>query len=113
MTSNRPTHEMLDPHLLDQRTAYENQFKGMSRIEFSYDDYEATKFQLIETVRASLSEADKAFLFSLNRLASDWSIYDYQRFPAVKWKLLNLEKFKESSPEAYQQQLNELESVLA
>lgn len=113
VSSNRPTHEMLDPHLLDQRTAYENQFKGMSRIEFSYDDYEATRFQLIETIRASLSKADKAFLLSLNRLAPDWSIYDYQRFPAVKWKLLNLERFKKSSPEAYQQQLNELESVLA
>lgn len=113
VSSNRPTHEMLDPHLLDQRTAYENQFKGMSRIEFSYDDYEATRFQLIETIRASLSKADKAFLLSLNRLAPDWSIYDYQHFPAVKWKLLNLERFKKSSPEAYQHQLKELESVLA
>lgn len=112
VSSNRPTHEMLDPHLLDQRTAFENQFEGMTTIEFSYDDYEATRLQLIETVKASLSEDDKAFLLSLNRLKPDWSIYDYQDFPSVMWKLLNLEKFKKDNPEAYQQQLSELESVL-
>lgn len=103
---------MLDPHLLDQRTAFENQFEGMTTIEFSYDDYEATRLQLIETVKASLSEEDKAFLLSLNRLTPDWSIYDYQNFPSVKWKLLNLEKFKQDNPEAYAQQLNELKSIL-
>ncbi|MCW8885755.1 MAG: nucleotidyl transferase AbiEii/AbiGii toxin family protein [Motiliproteus sp.] len=112
VSSNRPTHEMLDPHLLDQRTAFENQFDGMSTIEFSYDDYEATRLQLIETVKASLSEEDKAFLLSLNRLTPDWSIYDYQKFPSVKWKLLNLEKFKKDNPEVYAQQLNELKSIL-
>jgi hypothetical protein len=116
VSSNRPTHEMLDPHLLDQRRAFDNQFEGMSEIEFSYDDYddyEAIRLQLIETVKASLSEDDKAFLLSLNRLTPDWSIYDYQHFPSVKWKLLNLEKFKKDNPESYGQQLSQLESVLA
>ncbi|WP_345421349.1 nucleotidyl transferase AbiEii/AbiGii toxin family protein [Halioxenophilus aromaticivorans] len=112
VSSNRPTHEMLDPHLLDQRTAFENQFEGMTTIEFSYDDYEATRLQLIEAVKASLSEEDKAFLLSLNRLTPDWLIYDFQDFPSVKWKLLNLEKFKNDNPEAYQQQLSELECIL-
>jgi predicted nucleotidyltransferase component of viral defense system len=110
---NRPTFELLDPHMLDQRTAFENQFEGMSAIEFTYDNYEATRLQLIETVKASLNENDKAFLLSLNRLEPDWSIYDYQNFPSVKWKLLNLGKFKRENPENQRQQLNKLESVLA
>ena len=63
-------------------------------------------------VKTSLSEEDKAFLLSLNRLTPDWSIYDYQSFPSVKWKLLSLETFKKDNPEAYEQQLNELESIL-
>lgn len=112
VSSNRPTHEILNPHFLDQRTAFENQFEGMSTIAFSYDDYEATRLQLIETVRASLDENDKAFLLSLNRLAPDWSIYDYQNFPSVKWKLLNLDKFKKNNSYVYQQQLTELEDIL-
>ncbi len=112
-SSNRPTFELLDPHPLDQRMAFENQFEGMSAIGFTYDDYEATRLQLIETVKASLNENDKTFLLGLNRLESDWSIYDYQNFPSVKWKLLNLEKFKKKNPENYHEQLSMLESVLA
>jgi predicted nucleotidyltransferase component of viral defense system len=111
--SNRPTHEMLNPNLLDQRMAFENQFEGMSAIEFSYDEYEATRLQLIETIQSSLNESDKAFLLSLTGLEPDWSIYDFQYFPSVKWKLLNLEKFKTENPETYQQQLSELGKVLA
>lgn len=112
VSSNRPTFELLDPHLLDQRTAFENQFEGMSVIEFSYDDYEATRLQLIETVKTSLDENDKAFLLSLNRLEPDWSIYDFQEFPSVKWKLLNLGKFRQDKPEIYQQQIDTLKGVL-
>ncbi|MCP3704943.1 MAG: nucleotidyl transferase AbiEii/AbiGii toxin family protein [Alteromonas sp.] len=74
VSSNRPTFELLDPHLLDQRTAFENQFEGMSAIEFSYGDFEATRLQLIETVKASLNESDREFLLSLNGLEPDWSI---------------------------------------
>jgi len=112
VSSNRPTHEILKPHFLDQRSAFENQFEGMSAIAFNYDDYETTRFQLIETVRGSLDENDKTFLLSLNRLAPDWSIYDYQNFPSVKWKLLNLDKFKRDNLDVYQQQLTELEDIL-
>jgi hypothetical protein len=46
-------------------------------------------------------------------LEPDWSIYDFKAFPSVKWKLLNLEKFKTENPETYQQQLSELDKVLA
>ncbi len=112
VNSNRPTHELLSPNLLDQRTAFENQFEGMSEVDFSYDDYEATRLQLIETVKTSLGEDDKTFLLSLNRLEPDWSIYDFQDFPSVKWKLMNLEKFKKNNPDVYQQQLTELEDIL-
>jgi len=112
VSSNRPTHEILNPNLLDQRIAFENQFEGLSTIEFNYDDYEATRAKIIEIIRVNLDEADRAFLLSLNRLQPDWSIYDFQEFPSVKWKLLNLEKFKKDKPESYQQQMDALEDFL-
>jgi len=64
-------------------------------------------------VNTSLDDSDKEFLLRFNRLAPDWSIYDYQHFPSVKWKILNLEKFKKESPDTYQQQLDALLKVLA
>ena len=112
VSSNRPTFELLNPHLLDQRMAFENQFEGMSAIEFSYDEYEATRLQLIETIQVGLNESDKVFLKSFNSLEPDWSIYDFQAFPSVKWKLLNLEKFRQDKPEIYQQQIDALKGVL-
>jgi predicted nucleotidyltransferase component of viral defense system len=112
VSSNRPIHELLDPNLLDQRTAFYNQFEGMSAIKFSYDDYESTRLQLLEAVTTGLDKSDKALLIGVNRLTPDWSIYELQNFPSVKWKLLNLVKFKKTDPDMYQQQLEKLETLL-
>ena len=112
VSSNRPTHELLNPNLIDQKMAYESQFEGMSSVDFSYSDFEVTRHKLIQIVKDGLTDDDKKFLLSLNRLLPDWSIYDYQRFPAVKWKLLNLEKFKRENSQAYDRQLDDLDTVL-
>lgn len=112
VSSNRPTHELLNPNLIDQELAHENQFEGMSSVDFSYSDFEVTRHKLIQIVKDGLTDNDKKFLMSLNRLLPDWSIYDYQMFPAVKWKLLNLEKFKTENSQAYDKQLDDLDTVL-
>ena len=112
VSSNRPTHEMLEPNLLDQRAAFENQFEGMSNVVFSYADFEATRDRLIDIMHRNLTEVDKQFLLTFNKLELDWSVYDYQQFPSVKWKLMNLAKFKEDNLDAYQLQLDKLEALL-
>ena len=111
VSSTRPVHEMLDPHRLDQRSAFDNQFLGMSDIPFSYDDYELTRDTLIRTIRGRLTDEDKAFLLRFNRLEPDWSIYDFQHFPSVKWKLLNIDKFRDKRHEEWQGQIDKLEAV--
>lgn len=111
LCANRPTYEMLDPNLLDQRSAFENQFKGMSQQAFTYDEFEEVRYRLIESVRKALSAQDKAFVLSCHRLQPDWSIYDYQAFPAVKWKLMNLERFRREKPKSYKEQTKLLERI--
>ncbi|WP_114418439.1 nucleotidyl transferase AbiEii/AbiGii toxin family protein [Marinospirillum perlucidum] len=110
--SSRPTHELLDPNLIDQRAAFAHQFEGMSSIAFTYQELESTRLELIRRVRSCLKDQDKAFLLSVNRLEPDWSIYAYQRFPSVKWKLLNLKKFKTAKPDEYARQLRALDRLL-
>ncbi|ASJ97683.1 nucleotidyl transferase AbiEii/AbiGii toxin family protein [Shewanella marisflavi] len=110
--SNRPTHEMLDPNLIDQRSTFDNQFKGMSPIEFTYDDFEKTRLDLIKTIRENLDDNDKRFLLSLNNLEPDWSIYNFEQYPSVKWKLLNLKKFRDTRPDDHQLHMKLLEKVL-
>ena len=112
VSSNRPTHELLSPRRQDQRPAFNNQFDGMSVLEFSYEDYKQTRLKLIELVGSSLTGKDREFLLSINRLEPDWGIYDFQDFPSVKWKLSNLKKFRNGRIQDFQQQYTELEHIL-
>ena len=110
--SNRPTHELLSPNLIDQTAVFTNQFEGMSRLEFTYEDFESTRFDLITIIKKQLNDSDKAFLLNFNRLEPDWSLYDFQEYPSVKWKIQNLTKLRNNNLEKYQQQLDSLEATI-
>lgn len=112
LSSNRPINEMLQPNLIDQQDAMVNQFEGMSSETFTYEDYEIIRVQLIETIHQNLIDKDKEFLLSFNNLEPDWSIYDFERFPAVQWKLENLNTLKAKNPEKFNKLKASLEEVL-
>lgn len=112
LCSERPINEMLAPHLLDQRAAFENQFEGMTGEEFTYQDYERTRFELIDIIHQALTEEDKHFLLSFKGLSPDWNIYPFSEFPGVKWKQLNLNKLKVNNPDKHAQLFNKLKEVL-
>ena len=45
-------------------------------------------------------------------LTPNWVLYDFERFPAVQWKLRNLEKLKAQNPTKHQAQYDELKRKL-
>lgn len=102
--SERPMHEVIVPNLLDQRAAMSNQFAGMSSEKFTYEEYEETRNRLIFAVNHELTSEDKQFLLNIKNLNPDWSLYDFQRFPTVQWKIRNLEKLRTQNPQKYQKQ---------
>ncbi len=112
VSSARPMHELLRPNFLDQRKTMENQFTGMSTEEFNYDEFENTREKLVETINSGLTSEDKTFLRSFNALHPGWSIYDFERFPAVQWKLYNLTVLKKKNNRKYQAQVKALRDVL-
>lgn len=112
LCSERPINEMLNPHLLDQQTAFENQFEGMASDDFSYEDYEKTRMELVEIVNQELTQDDKNFLLSFKNLTPNWSIYPFSEFPGVKWKQLNLNKLKNNNPDKHKQLFDKLKEVL-
>lgn len=113
LCSDRPINEVLMPNFQDQRKAMENQFIGMTDVPFTYEDFECTREHLVKTVNQCLTETDKKFLLSVKNCEPDWSIYDFERFPAVQWKLQNLRKLKESNPEKHKEQYDALAKKLA
>ncbi len=112
LSSNRPLNEMLQPNLIDQQETMVNQFEGMSSETFTYKDFENCRVQLIDTIHQNLTDKDKEFLRSFNEATPDWSIYDFERFPAVQWKLQNLNMLKSKNPEKFNEFKVSLEEAL-
>jgi predicted nucleotidyltransferase component of viral defense system len=112
---SRPMHELLRPHFLDQWQVFETQFAGMTRTEFTYDQFESTRERLVAEIHAQLTDADRALLLSFKRGKPDWSLFpgsNLKDMPAVQWKLANIQKLKEENPNKHAQQLAALEKVL-
>ena len=112
LSSDRPIHEIINPNLQDQRLTTENHFEGMSIEDFSYEEFESVRNWLISTIQKSLTKEDKQFLLSVKNLNPDWSLYDFERFPAVSWKLINLQKLKSNNSKKHQEQYELLEKTL-
>lgn len=112
ISSDRPINEMLNPNLQDQRQTMTHHFDGMSSDKFSYEDFESTRETLINTIQKNLNQKDKAFLLSIKNATPDWSIYDFEIFPSVQWKLINLQKLKDTNPKKHQKQYDILKEKL-
>ena len=109
---DRPIHEVLAPRVLDQRETMESRFAGMSSEPFTYDDFESTRNRLYEAVQKSMTEDDKEFLLSVKCCEPNWSIYDFERYPAIQWKLQNLNELKKNDPDKHETQFHALRESL-
>ena len=109
--SDKPIIESLQPNSIDNKDALENQFKGMTDVEFSYADYEEARINLIAQVNAALTETDKDFIISFENGTPDWSkccAGDLSNYPSVKWKLNNINKLKETNLQKHQNGVDRL-----
>jgi hypothetical protein len=113
LSSSRPLHELLAPNFLDQSNTLINQFQGMTEVDFSYDTFDQTRTELIETLNGSFTAEDKEFLMGFHRLQPNWEIHDLSRFPSIKWKLQNLNKFKNGNSEKHETMMLLLQEVLS
>ena len=111
----RTMNEVFEPHLLDQRSAFEKQFQGMTDTAFTYEAFEATRENLINIVNSSLSDKDRSFLLTFKRGDPDWNLFPVaglKDMPAVQWKLMNIQNLKRSNPDKHTELIHKLESLL-
>lgn len=107
----RPINELLNPNEKDQQAAFDNQFKGMTAIPFTYEDFVATRKQLVIEVSKCLTEDDKKFLLSFKKGEPQWGLIpvdNLQKLPAVRWKLENITKLTVSNPSKHSSLLKAL-----
>ena len=97
LSSDKPILESLQPNPIDQNQALEKQFTGMTDTKFDYKDYKLAREKLIDEVNKNLTEIDKEFILSFESGEPDWDkciVGDLSEFPAIKWKLQNINILK-------------------
>ena len=112
ISNDRPIHEVLNPNFLDQKKAMNNQFIGMTSHNFDYKDFEEVRSKLVQLINRNLLQEDKEFLLSIKNLNPNWDIHNFERFPAVRWKLQNLEKLQKSNSKKHNKQFDLLQKHL-
>ena len=81
-------------------------------ISIEYDAAFVQRIFLNGFIPESLTTKDKEFSLSVKNCEPDWGIYDFERFPAVQWKLQNLRKLKSNNPEKHKQLYEALKEKL-
>ncbi len=113
--SDRPIIESLHPNRLDHQETLVKQFAGMTKIPFSYEDYEETREKLVDFINSNLSRHDKEFLiaFEAGEDLSQYTEYqEYLHFPSVQWKMQNISKLKKINPTKHRRSVENLEDFL-
>lgn len=112
LSSKRPVHEILRPSFIDHNSTLISQFSGMTDEVFSYGMYGSSRELLVETVHKNLTPEAHELLLSFTDGQPKWGRFDYERFPGIQWKLLNIRKLKKQNPNKHLRQLFELEKAL-
>ena len=113
-SSHRPMHELLAPTIPVRRDWYDNLFQGMNLREVSLNALTETGKRLHKDVASRLTGTIATFLLSLHDAEPDFGLIglpNAAELPAVRWKLLNLEKLKQKNPEKHAEQRKALERL--
>jgi hypothetical protein len=110
---NRPVHEVLFASEVDLESAYENEFQGMTSAPVALSDLIKVRRRLFEDLPRALTSSHRNFLMSLIQAEPKWELMScshLRELPALKWKMLNLERLRSSNSGKFEQQANELEA---
>ncbi|MEY1271493.1 nucleotidyl transferase AbiEii/AbiGii toxin family protein [Proteus mirabilis] len=111
----RPINEIMAPNWQPLDEKFKTEFNGMTLEQVELNDLIITQRAMISALKIQFTEKDKYFLLSFKNGEPDWSLYPYPKaaeLPAVKWKLLNINKLRTKNPKKHAEQWGKLEKVL-
>ena len=113
-SSGRPPHELVRPSLAMLEEAFVKEFEGMTTQPVSLDELKTAREQMTADLLARLDDNALRFLLSLHDGEPDFEAIGLPQaadLPAVRWKVLNLEKLKAQNPEKHAEQRREIEGL--
>ena len=111
--SPRPIHELLQPNRISLNQVYENEFINMTEDVIALEELLMIRDQLVHAINAQLSDNERQFILSVKKGKPDYSLMPFnqlEELPALKWKLINIQRMNKSK---HATMLKKLESVLA
>ncbi|SFA94430.1 hypothetical protein SAMN03159496_01089 [Rhizobium sp. NFR07] len=115
-SSPRPAHELLTPSLSALDEPFVREFVGMTTIPVTLQDLADTRDRLLTDIRARLDASTHRFLTTLHDGAPDFEAIGLPQaasLPAVRWKLLNLNKLSTENPKKHKAHRDELEKLFS
>lgn len=114
--SSRPLHELIDPNMIAIDQAFAQEFEGMTVEHIPLETLLATRERLVRDLQSRLAGAPGDFLVSIHDANPKFELIGLPQaaaLPAIRWKLLNLERLKTRDPKKHAAQREALERVLA
>ncbi len=111
---DRPMAELLAPRAKPLPDVFDREFAGMTREPVAVEVLESTQAALPGLLRSSLRLNERQFLLSIKRGEPDWSLLPIphlSELPALRWKLANIERLKQS-PARHQAVVDALRAIL-
>jgi hypothetical protein len=108
---NRPVHEVLFSNDLPLDEIFNTDFVGMTTAEIPLQRLIETRQHIRQELPKALTDAHRRFLLSFVRAEPDWSLMPFDHLkdlPAIRWKLLNLEKLRATNKTRFDLQATEL-----
>ena len=112
LCGKRPIDEVLNPNFTNQKVIFDSQFSGMTNEEFTYKEFERIREELVLLIQKTLNQNDREFLLSFAAGNPDWKDFDYSKYPAIKWKQLNINKLKQENPIKFGESVKKLDRSL-
>jgi predicted nucleotidyltransferase component of viral defense system len=95
LSHDRPMSEVLAPTRKDIAAEFESGFQGMTEQAVPLEELLDARERLIAEVVGNMPDEHRRLLLSVKRGEPDWPLLGLkgvERLPAVRWRLLNLEK---------------------
>lgn len=113
-SARRPMHEILSPNSPVSEVLFNEQFVGMMLYNISMETLDEARVRLQTDIRKRLTGDIAKFLLSLHDAEPDFQLIglpEAANLPAVRWKLLNLEKLKRDNISKHAEQRGALEEL--